>query len=140
MVDRWSVPPEGDSYYNGSRTMARSSQDVFDSSFAKACAAVNKYSGRFKIVKDHSVKAAERFNDRIFDFVFIDGDHSYEGVTADLNAWARKVKPGGWLCGHDWGNNNTAQDVERAVRDFLGERADSVVLSYNNTWFYQLPL
>lgn len=36
------------------------------------------------------------------DFVFIDGDHSTEGVKADIRAWRSKVRSGGILFGHDW--------------------------------------
>ena len=44
---------------------------------------------------------AERFPDGYFDLIFIDGDHSYAGVIADLKAWKSKVRSGGILCGHD---------------------------------------
>jgi len=46
--------------------------------------------------------AAARFVPNGLDFVFIDGDHSYEQVLADLNNWVPKLKSGGMLCGHDW--------------------------------------
>lgn len=36
-----------------------------------------------------------------FDMVYIDGDHSFEGVTADLEIWWNRVVPGGLLAGHD---------------------------------------
>lgn len=37
-----------------------------------------------------------------FDFVYIDGDHSYEAVSEDLRAWWPLVRSGGILAGHDW--------------------------------------
>lgn len=35
------------------------------------------------------------------DLVFLDGDHSYEGVRADYEHWAPHVRPGGRLLFHD---------------------------------------
>lgn len=35
------------------------------------------------------------------DFLFIDGDHSYEGVKADFEAYAPLVRPGGLIALHD---------------------------------------
>ena len=49
-----------------------------------------------------SVRAANLFGDETIAFCFIDADHSYESVTADLNAWWPKVRPGGMLAGHDY--------------------------------------
>lgn len=53
------------------------------------------------------------------DFVFIDADHSYEAVKADILAWLPKVKVGGVLAGHDWCN---AESVRLAVRETLGDK------------------
>lgn len=36
-----------------------------------------------------------------FDFAFIDGDHSYEGVRADWETYAPMVRPGGLVALHD---------------------------------------
>jgi hypothetical protein len=49
-----------------------------------------------------SLEAAERFDDRSLDFVFIDAAHDYDNVLADIRAWRPKVKPGGVLAGHDY--------------------------------------
>lgn len=38
------------------------------------------------------------------DFVFIDGDHSYEGARQDHNKWGSKVRPEGFIIHHDMGN------------------------------------
>jgi cephalosporin hydroxylase len=60
-----------------------------------------------------SVQAAAYFEDQSLHAVFIDGEHSYEAVRADIAAWRPKVKPGGWLAGHDW----DYEPVARAVRE-----------------------
>lgn len=52
-------------------------------------------------IQEPSTTAAARFPDRSLDFVFLDGDHTFEGVAADLRAWGPKIKPGGCLAGHD---------------------------------------
>lgn len=35
------------------------------------------------------------------DFIFIDGDHSYEGLRADWEAWSELIAPGGIVALHD---------------------------------------
>ena len=37
------------------------------------------------------------------DLVFIDGDHTYDHVKADLQSWMPHIRDGGILCGHDYG-------------------------------------
>jgi len=47
--------------------------------------------------------------DESYDFVYLDGDHSYEGVKAEIPLYWEKVKRGGVLAGHDycnWGEKN----------------------------------
>jgi SAM-dependent methyltransferase len=69
-----------------------------------------------------------QFPDDSLDFIYIDADHSYAGVTADLaQAW-RLVRPGGFICGHDYTiNPDRVGDtsyyahfgVRQAVAEFL---------------------
>ena len=35
-------------------------------------------------------------------FVFIDGDHGYSAVKTDIKTWHPKVRPGGYIVGHDY--------------------------------------
>ena len=69
---------------------------------------------KVEIIINDSVKASANFPDRFFDYVYIDGNHSYPSVTSDLNAWYPKVKRGRFLAGHDYITEATA----RAVNDF----------------------
>jgi predicted O-methyltransferase YrrM len=36
-----------------------------------------------------------------YDLIFVDGDHSYEGVLRDYEHWRKAVKPGGCLAFHN---------------------------------------
>lgn len=38
------------------------------------------------------------------DYLYIDADHSYDAVRADLAAWVPHVKPGGLILGDDYGS------------------------------------
>ncbi len=55
-----------------------------------------------KIVQEYSDKAAAQFPDGFFDFVYLDADHAYAAVDADIKAWWPKVRSGGVLGGHDY--------------------------------------
>jgi hypothetical protein len=66
------------------------------------------------------------FPDAYFDWVYIDADHSYAGVTRDANAAASKVKPGGFLVFNDFAHMDPflgAYGVHRAVVDFAVARS-----------------
>ena len=54
------------------------------------------------ILEMQSVAAASRFGDRSIDFAFIDADHHYPNVCADIQAWWPKIKVDGLLAGHDY--------------------------------------
>jgi predicted O-methyltransferase YrrM len=51
------------------------------------------------------------------DLLFIDGDHSYPAVTADLRLWLPSLKPGGVLAMHDI----DAPGVKQAFDEVVGE-------------------
>jgi len=85
-----------------------------------------------------SVQMAATYEDDSLDFVFIDGDHRYECVKADVEAWLPKVKSGGILAGHDYA---WCEDVRRVVHEVLGEGLDSYTdrygvgyKSYDDPW------
>ena len=50
------------------------------------------------------------------DVVFIDGDHSYEAVKADLEFWWKKVRKGGQLLGDDYSSCHPG--TTKAVDEF----------------------
>jgi hypothetical protein len=76
---------------------------------------------RCTIHRGFSADVAPTIADRSLDFVFIDGNHSYEAVKEDLRLWCPKVKVGGLVIGHDY-HVNTAKpflQVKRAVDEYV---------------------
>ena len=85
--------------------------------------------GRLKVVRDVSPRALDIYPADTFDFAYIDGDHSFDAVVADILACSRVVckakslnSPGaddlrGFICGHDF----PMPQVAKAVRLLLGE-------------------
>lgn len=77
-------------------------------------------SGQVQVLRQRSTDAAAKFADESLDWVYIDGDHSYDGVKADLEAYFRTVKSGGLLAGDDYGHEGSwfEDGVTRAVDEF----------------------
>jgi predicted O-methyltransferase YrrM len=46
-------------------------------------------------------KAKDFFEDKPLDYLFIDGDHTYDGVKQDFEMYSPMVRPGGIIVFHD---------------------------------------
>ena len=78
----------------------------------------NKFSNnpKVRIIRDTSVNAAKMFDNEYFDFVYLDGDHTYEGVTKDLESWYPKLKKFGVMCGDDYGHPSGVGVIEAVTK------------------------
>jgi hypothetical protein len=66
-----------------------------------------------------SEEAAATIPARSLEWVYIDGDHRYDAVKRDLDLYASRVAPGGYLTGDDYGIKGWWDDgVTRAVNEF----------------------
>src|SRR3990167_1203230 len=54
------------------------------------------------LIRKTSMEAIKEFPDNSIDFVYIDGNHSFKYVAEDICDWTKKVKEGGFVCGHDY--------------------------------------
>lgn len=89
---------------------------------------------RITVLKEYSSDACKYFGNGTIDFLMIDGDHSYEGVTSDINNYFYKMKPGGYISGDDY---NVFNSTTQAVNDFF---RGCHRLSHNQiNWYYRIP-
>jgi hypothetical protein len=80
---------------------------------------------RVRLHKGASHKMLAAFPDGSFDWIYIDGDHSYAGVRRDAMAAADKIKPGGFLAFNDFAHADPflgTYGVHRAVVEFAVAR------------------
>jgi hypothetical protein len=127
LVDPWKfrdIFPKR--WYGGSIAASQSDMDQIAKSVERRFAG----NSAVHIHRLPSLDAVAQFPDRYFDWVYIDGDHSYEAVARDLEAWGRKVKTGGLISGDDylWRDESGRQSVKRAVDEFLAKHAITALL------------
>lgn len=70
-----------------------------------------------KVVKSYTSDFLTSISDEYLDVVYIDADHSYEGVKKDLELSFKKVKINGIIMGHDY-TINMFPGVVMAVNEF----------------------
>lgn len=63
-----------------------------------------------------SEEMAIKFDNGAYDFIYVDGDHTYRGVLIDLLKYLKKIKPFGIIAGHDY--HSVFDGVKKAVDDF----------------------
>ncbi len=91
-----------------------------------------------------SHKVLEEFPDASFDWIYVDGDHSYAGVKRDAEAAAAKVKPGGFLAFNDFAHADPwlgTYGVHRAVVEFaVARRWPFAWFAYHRSALYDVAL
>ena len=120
LVDLWQVSHD-DVHETSAWGAGTITQDEMDANlhhvrgrFAKEIAG-----GTVAIHRAPSIDAASEFPDSYFDWIYIDGDHLYEAVRGDIEAWSVKVKPGGLIAGDDYEDGWWGEGVQRAVNEFV---------------------
>lgn len=89
---------------------------------------ISKY-GVDKIVntiKSDSKIAFKKLPRRKISFLFIDGDHSFEGIKKDIVNYYPLVKKGGIIAGHDYYH----PPIKKMVDEYFGDKVQIL----NNSW------
>ena len=107
-------------------------KSVMDNAYQTAINNLSFFPGRHKLLVTTSVQAATVIDN--LDFIFIDGDHSFERCYEDLNLWYEKVKCGGLFSGHDY----SLPGVNKALLKFKQERKINGFFKVipNDVWYW----
>lgn len=93
-----------------------------------------EYSG-VRIHRGYSLDVVKSFPEHYFDWIYLDANHSYEVVKADLEAWYPKVKKNGIIAGHDYTQKPYfPMGVIQAVDEFIKENNLEMFLIDNDPW------
>lgn len=128
-VDTWSGSCE---HQNLVKTIGGTDK-VFDAFMANV-----EKSGYKKViipVRMTSTDAAQTFQDGLFAGVFIDADHSEDGVMKDLTYWKPKVCRGGIFAGHDY----DFPSVKKSVDAFFSKRGIEIGTDYRSWTCFDMP-
>jgi len=88
--------------------------------------------GNVNYSRGKSLDALEFVKDGELDFIYIDGDHRYKGVLADLDGWKPKLRAGGVMSGHDWSFKTVRQALVEVFKD------KEVVIFQGDSWGIKL--
>ena len=86
------------------------------------------------IIKKKSLDATKDIKEPL-DFVYIDGDHSYDSVMLDIILWSKMIRKGGVISGHDYRRNKFG--VKVAVDDYTRQHGLKLILSAGRNWHWE---
>lgn len=139
MIDCWEHLTEG--YKDGCNSPAT----VQEWRYKLVCDTAKKYGPRAVIHRAFSHVAVKRFADESLDFIYVDANHAYEAIKADLASWWPKVKPGGIFAGHDYldgEHGGSDYGVKQAVTEFaaVNNLEVTVIPEQWPSWFVRKPI
>lgn len=106
------------------------SESIIENNWQAFCANVKDFKN-LQIMKMPSLKAAESFQDASVDMVFVDADHAYGSVMADIRAWLPKTVK--MIAGHDY-EIKQHPGVVQAVDEMFGGAHELL----DTIWFVRL--
>lgn len=77
----------------------------------------DKYDWQVGFIESSSTEAAKQYSSNI-SLLLIDGDHHYDPIIADCDAWMKKVRSGGYVCFDDY-DHEGLPEVKKAVMDWM---------------------
>jgi len=131
LIDPWLYQPEySNSWYGGG--VAKNQQDM-DDILDLVKTRLSDYSG-VEMIRKKTDELSDEIPEESLDWVYVDGNHQYEFVLNDLRTFFAKVKPGGIICGDDYGRGKGAP-ITRAVKEFLEDGSCEMVWTKHHQYF-----
>lgn len=134
LVDPWLYQPEfTNSWYGG--TVAKNQNDMDEIFYEVSQKFADKR--EVEIVRSKTECLGNSIIDSSLDWVYIDGNHEYKYVLNDLEVFVDKVKPGGVICGDDYGRGRSGiGPVAQAVKEFVYSRNDCELIWVKKKQFF----
>lgn len=138
MVDTWSEVPVDSEYAKSHDCAAKQHWAQHAANEQIAFTRTEFASDRRVLLRGNSTVAVQAVADGSLDFAFIDADHTYDAVRADIGAWWPKIRVGGILAGHDYGGRKNRLGfwgVSRAVNEFTEREKLTLQRAPRSIWW-----
>lgn len=97
-------------------------------------------SGRVIVHRATTEEFGARYRGEPLDFAYVDGDHSFEGVSTDLRTLVPLLRPGGILAGDDYGVSGWwDQGVTRAVDAWIADHPGTRLHRRGSQFWFAKP-
>ncbi len=130
LIDPWASAEDPDlakSWY------AKDSEHDMERIYADVKKKFDKHisTGQVELVRRRTQEATELIADGSLDFIYIDGDHRFEGVQYDLDFAFQKVRRGGVIAADDHALGSWWTDgVVQAVNLFVGKYSKDLKIEF----------
>jgi len=95
MIDLWKNLPNW-------KKPSNKPDHAFESIFQEAIDKNSPWKERLQILRGRTEEVIDTIPDESVDFIYVDGDHTLQGITIDLINAYRKIPIGGFLAGDDF--------------------------------------
>lgn len=124
------------------RTLYDTAQDKMDSIHRGVLRRFEReiLDGQVVVHRSISVEAAAEIPEAGLDWVYVDGDHTYEGVKVDIATYRQKVRPGGLVAGDDFVEGGMFESaVKRAVDEAVASGQLTLVIQRDRQFLLRRP-
>jgi len=89
--------------------------------------------GTVVVYRAFSHDVVEKFDDDFFDWIYLDGGHTYNNIMEQFSEYLPKIKLHGFVTGDDYGRDdeNHRKNVTRAVDEFISKQLTETVAIKN---------
>lgn len=77
---------------------------------------------------------AKRYPQLLFDYVYLDGDHSYKGVKRDIRLFWNRLRDDGYLCLHDISYNRPDTKIQIDMKKIWKEVVSVQKIEFTNNY------
>jgi hypothetical protein len=130
----YCIDPWANDYDNSDESSFKAPMDFVENLFDES---IKPFKDKLVKLKMRAEDAFAQIKDSSIDLVYLDGEHTYEANERYLNLYNPKLKPDGFMCGHDWGFGElgkTGHSQTEAIRRFFN--SEPIDIFKDNSWVY----
>jgi len=124
--------------YDGLAQYQSCSNNQFKGLYEKAKSKLDPFHNRIRWVFKKFEECTRKDVSDALDFVYVDGNHTYDYVKQDIGVATALAKVGAVIGGHDWGWSGNRSGVKRAVKEYAEKYNTPLSTGGGDWWFINI--